>query len=157
MSRISLGYPEKYGGAIDIEIKGMDVVAHAMEKLTELVPELCGEAMHEYATETIMPLARERVPVRTGELMASSHVNPPDTTGGGVQVSMGFGGPPGVGNQAGETNNVDVDYAVYVHEDLMMPHSGGQAKYLETALADSLPGMVDALAKKVAGKMDDAS
>lgn len=157
MSKLTLGYPAKYGGELEIELSGMDLVAENMTRFMDKVPEACGEALHEFAAERIMPLARERVPVLTGELMASSHLEQPTHHGNEVHVTMGFGGPPGIGNLEGETNAVDVDYAVYVHEDLMKAHHGGQAKFLESAIVDTVPDMMASLVEKVTEKTRDAS
>jgi hypothetical protein len=61
---------------------------------------------------------------------------------------VGFCGPAGAGN-AGETNDEDVGYAVYVHEDLSARHTKGKAKFLEDPLNRRLPEMARRLAERI--------
>jgi hypothetical protein len=76
--------------------------------------------------EEVMTESKERyVPVLTGALRASGHVEQPRTNGSRVSVQLGFGGSA-------------VEYAEYVHEDLNAQHAVGQAKYLEIPLRAKL-------------------
>jgi hypothetical protein len=60
------------------------------------------------------------VPVDTGALRSSGHVEPVRFTGRAtIEVSLGYGGPSAA-------------YALEVHENLNSHHAYGQAKYLET-------------------------
>lgn len=60
----------------------------------------------------------ERIPVDTGRLRGSHYVAPPEHLGGSLVCEVGVG----------------TDYAVDVHEKTWIPHSNGEAKYLEKAL-----------------------
>ena len=65
-------------------------------------------------------------------------------------VTLGFGGPAGIGNQGGETNNTEVGYAIWVHERLDVLHPIGQAKFLESTLLESIPYLAERIAKRIA-------
>ncbi len=80
--------------------------------------------------EEVMTEAKIETPVDEGPLRASGHVQLPIVQPTVVDVELGFGGPAGAGNQ-GETNDKDVGYAVYVHENLTAKHPVGKAKFLE--------------------------
>lgn len=104
-----------------------------------------GLAIYDEA-EGIIGLAKEKyVPVETGQLRASGHVNPPAQTADAVEVTFGFG-------------NSAIAYAAIVHErvyrsDGVTPihHPVGQAKYLEQAALDALPGMPERIALRFYG------
>lgn len=98
--------------------------------------------------EQTMTAAKRLVPVDEGVLRASGHVRLPEVTDDEVQVEIGFGGPAGSGNR-GESNDEDVGYAVYVHEDLTAYHPVGQAKYLEQPVTDRASGFAARIAKRI--------
>lgn len=87
--------------------------------------------------EKIMTEAKRQTPVDTGNLRASGHVLPPSWSGDALEVVLGFGGPAGAGNVAGDANREHVGYAVAVHENLAAAHRVGKAKYLEDPLMDA--------------------
>lgn len=102
-----------------------------------------GKQMLEDGQEVIRE-ARLITPVDTGELRASGAANLVNPNPDNVFVDLSFGGPSGSGNVDGETNMGDVDYAVFVHEDMTMRHpNGGQAKFLETAFLEVTPAIVE--------------
>lgn len=68
--------------------------------------------------QAIMSVSQRLVPVDTGELKSSGHVELPKISGSKVQVDLVYGGPA-------------APYARIVHEDLDAFHKVGQAKYLE--------------------------
>lgn len=111
------------------------------------------------SAEKIMTDSKENyVPVDTGALRASGHVQLPEIIGDSVKVELGFGGPAGSGNHGGETNVEDVGYAIYVHEDPDAYHPVGQWKYLEVpvrnaekAILDDLNEDLDEAMKEIAG------
>jgi len=80
--------------------------------------------------ETIMTASKKLVPVKTGNLRASGHVEIHPTR---IRVDLVYGGPA-------------ADYALRVHEDLDAFHRVGQAKYLEEPLNDAIPGMAQRIA-----------
>ncbi len=81
--------------------------------------------------ELTMTAAKKDTPVDTGALRASGHVQPPIFDGNTIVIAMGFGGVAGAGNLGKATNEEDVGYAVWVHEDLNAQHKVGKAKFLE--------------------------
>jgi hypothetical protein len=77
------------------------------------------------------------VPVDTGNLRATGHVQPPVIAGRGVSVELGYGGTAGPNMRLPAPERLEtgqVGYAVHVHENLTAHHTVGQAKYLETPL-----------------------
>lgn len=91
-----------------------------------------GGAMFREAT-TIMNASKVIVPVDTGALKNSGIVMPPERTGTGVMVSLGYGGAAR-------------DYAIYVHENLTARHAPPtRAKFLEDPLMAASKGMAGRL------------
>jgi hypothetical protein len=82
--------------------------------------------------KVILALSQEQVPVGpTGNLKKSGRVEGPDLDADEITVTVAYGGPAG----SGPGQDDDVDYAIYVHENLEMKHKEGQkAKYLEDPL-----------------------
>ena len=66
---------------------------------------------------------KARTPVKTGDLQADGRVVQ-QVFGSGFTVGWRFGGGR-------------IDYAIYVHENLEAHHPVGQAKYVESVLAES--------------------
>lgn len=71
-----------------------------------------------------------------GSLRASGTVHEPEQHGKRIATKMTFGGG-------------DVDYAVYVHEDLEAEHATGEAKYMESVLNESQPYIGRRLAAEI--------
>ena len=117
----------------------LDLEADYQEKVRRLQAALFREA-----TRTITR-AQLRTPVDEGVLRASGHVGLPTMQGNWVVVELGFGGPAGAGNVGG-SNNDDVGYAVYVHENMTAHHPVGQAKYLESVITERSKGFEDRIA-----------
>ena len=106
-----------------------------------------GRALYEEA-EVTMTQAKRNTPVLTGAMRASGHVLPPTYSLHEVTVTLGFGGPAGSGNHAGETNKTDVGYAIVVHENLSARHIVGGAKYLERAIVEAQGRMPRSLPRR---------
>ena len=73
--------------------------------------------------EVWMTEAKRRCPVDTGTLRSSGHVQGPTVQGHEIIVRLVFGGPA-------------ASYAAIVHENLTAHHDVGQAKYLESVIAE---------------------
>lgn len=110
--------------------EGANKLKAVLKHLGDQAPDLMGMALYRQA-EFLMTDAKRITPVDQGPLRASGHVDPVRVEGSKVEVIVGFGGVAGTGNHNGETNNEDVGYAAYVHEDLNARHTTGEAKYLE--------------------------
>lgn len=116
-----------------IHIDGLDQVLDQLKRIGEDAKQETSDALYAEA-ELIMGEAKHRTPADTGALRSSGHVVPPDSPGD--PIVLAFGGPA-------------APYAVYVHENLEAKHSVGQAKFLESAIIDALPDLVERVAKRV--------
>lgn len=109
---------------VAFQIKGLDEMNRALQRFVQKAPAEAGKILFRQA-EKVMAASKELVPVDTGFLRASGHVDLPVVSGSRVSVAMGY----------------NADYAVHVHEDLTVHHPSGQAKYLERAILDAVPGL----------------
>ena len=92
--------------------------------------------------ERIMTASKEIVPVDTGALRASGHVQLPEVSALNVSVTLGYGGPA-------------APYSVYVHENTMARHKEGQqAKFLERPMLEAAEGMEARLADVLRAEME---
>ena len=128
------------------EITGTEKLREALAKWGDQGPSAIGVALYE-AAENIATQAKRLTPVDTGALRSSAHVTPPEINGSILTVTIGYGGPAGSGNQ-GDTNSVDVGYAVLVHENLTAHHPVGQAKYLEQPVLEAMRTLEAELARR---------
>ena len=97
------------------------------------------------------------VPIDTGALRSSGHVDPARTRKGKIVVSIGYGGAP---TPAFRKGRPVVDYAEVVHEDLSIPRLNPKtagAKFVSTHIERRAPQMdkdlVMALDMAVKGSM----
>ena len=86
--------------------------------------------------EQIMGKSKRLVPVDTGALRSSGHVQLPVIRGKKVTVVLGYGGAA-------------APYAVFVHEKQARHNPPTQWKYLEQPLNEAIPGMAGRLAKRI--------
>lgn len=117
------------------QIKGLETLRPALEKWGRQAAEAGGAALYQEA-EGILTEAKRLTPVDTGTLRASGHVQLPVIGPLFVSVALGFGGAA-------------KDYAVYVHENLLVHHEVGQAKFLEQPVLEWQRGAEQALAKRI--------
>ncbi len=124
-----------------------------MRRHPEIVRRVIARTLREEAEFTVTD-AKEIVPVDTGNLRASGHVQGPERRNFRIWVTMGFGGPAGSGNQ-GEANTRPVGYAVYVHENcnLNFRVPGTQCKYLEDPVRRREPTLPRTIAREVAAEL----
>ena len=91
--------------------------------------------------ELVMSGAKKLVPVDTGALRSTGHVNIPLARAGVVLVTLGFGGPA-------------APYAIRVHEDLEARHEPPtQAKYLEIPALAAQAGMARRMASRLRAEL----
>jgi len=119
------------------ELKGYEKM---QRQLTALMKGMTNEAAAALFVEAQIERTEsmKRTPVDVGNLKASHLVRPPvirNTVD--VSVTIGVGGPA-------------APYAIFVHEDLNVDHTSGQAKFLESTLKESAPY----IAKRVARRID---
>jgi hypothetical protein len=87
--------------------------------------------------ERLLAEAQARVPVKTGALRDSGHVEMRDDGAGHLTATIAFG-------------NEQVDYAVEVHENLEARHTdGGQSKYLESVINEEALQVAEHLAQRI--------
>jgi len=121
-----------------LNIKGADELKKLLSELAKQYPEIARAALYRQAEIRIMtPSKQYFVPVRDGHLRNSGHVVAEKDQ---VKVTLGFGGPAGIGN-SGPTNSQDVGYAIVQHENLDFAHAVGEAKYLEKPVMEALPNL----------------
>ncbi len=116
-------------------VTGADTVIANLRAVAASMPAQLGRALREEA-EIEMTEAKRRTPVDTGALRASGHVDEHQINGSDVSVTLGFGGAA-------------APYALEVHENLEAFHKVGQAKYLESTLAESERFMAERIAKRL--------
>lgn len=122
--------------SLSLTLEGTDVVVAHLHAIGERVKPVAARALLAEA-EAIMTRSKEEyVPVDTGVLRASGHVNPPDIHGDDVSVSLGFGGAA-------------KDYAVIQHERLDYKHTVGGPKYLERPLLEATRGLAERIGKVI--------
>jgi hypothetical protein len=93
----------------------------------------------EEVSQEIFNESQAQVPVRTGVLKASGHVDPPSILGNDIEVNIGYGGAA-------------AQYALFVHENLQAHHTPPtKAKYLEDPMADALSRLSARLQDRMEG------
>lgn len=120
------------GIRIEATVTGLNKIsallkAHKDKAVQALKKELYLEA------EGIMTQSKELVPVDTGTLKGSGTVKLPREENGIVVQELGFGGPA-------------ANYAVFVHENTVVFHKVGMAKFLEIPFRQAERGMVGRIA-----------
>lgn len=122
---------------LSVDIQGGAELLRKLRALGPLAMRTAAGSLYRSA-ESIMTTSKDRyVPVDTGNLKASGHVQQPEIDGDTVVVVMGFGGP--AGGRPTQRHSEDVGYAVAVHENRDARHPVGQWKYLETPLKAAVP------------------
>lgn len=129
-----------------IQLIGVPELQRALKRLGPAALDAAGSQLLIEA-ENIVGKAKQQTPVNFGTLRASGHVQGPDFTGNTATVVMGFGGPAGIGNHQGDTNDKKVGYAVIVHEQTGARHKVGNRKYLELPMLEAVNGMASRIAK----------
>ena len=123
------------GLKITARLRGSRKLERTLKKLGREAPKALARALFQEA-EQIMAKSKPLVPVKTGALRASGHVQPPVITGTKVKVVLGYGGAA-------------APYAVVVHEKPARHNAPTQNKYLEKPFNEAIPGMASRLAKRL--------
>ncbi len=106
------------------------------------VVEVTASALYGIAEE-VMTRSKDIVPVDTGALKSTGHVELPKIVGPIVEVTLGYGGVAANGEKVG--------YAYYVHENPDAHHDEPtQWKYLETPLNQKMGKIDHLLAQAIA-------
>ena len=117
-----------------------EAIVTKLARIAAEAPQALGAELYREGQDVIAN-ALPITPILTGALRRSGHVDEPEMTGGGVSVTLGFGGDA-------------APYAVYVHENLVARHAPPtQAKFLEDPLNAAVPGMADRIASGAGAKL----
>lgn len=108
-------------------INGLDALRQKLTDFRKSLPQAVGKAMYQFAEEVMGDSKGTYVPVDTGALMNTGHVDPPVISGTSVTVELGYG-------------DESVGYALIVHEEMTTKSGnpinwtrpGSGPKYLET-------------------------
>lgn len=111
--------------AVGITWEGLDELKFALRNAPQMVEHVLPMALSEEA-QVIFARSQVIVPVRTGVLRSSGHVDPVRTDNHGVFVTLGYGGP-------------SATYAGWVHESYSKHTPPTQRKYLETPIKTRAP------------------
>lgn len=137
---------------IQITITGLDDLLRKLDRIPQIGRAGAGIALYQEAEKIMTTSKDEFVPVDTGTLRSTGHVQPPEIDENGViSVTMGYGGPA-------------APYAFYVHEIPPPPeqspggrsatHHVGQWKYLEQPTLEAASGLPDAIAETLRPMME---
>ena len=91
-----------------------------------------------------MTESKKQCPVDVGTLRSTGHVQGPETSGGHVVVTLGYGGPA-------------APYAIVQHERLDFHHTVGKAKFLEVPMLEAVNGMEARLGAAIKKGIEDAA
>lgn len=127
-----------------IQLRGIEQVQRRLQHVADTTARSLAAALTVEA-EAIMGKSKEIVPVDTGALRSTGHVQPPETAGAQVTVEMGYGGPA-------------APYAVFVHERVELRHNPPtQAKFLEQPALEAIPGMAERVAARIRPDVEGVS
>lgn len=129
---------------ITIKIKGLDRLERNLANLNGEAPKILARALMAEGEMIMLDSKANWVPVDTGALRSTGHVQEPVINGTKVSVTLGYGGPA-------------VPYAVVQHERLDYNHTVGRAKYLEGPTLQSASNMDQRLADRVKRDLENAA
>ena len=128
-------------GNISFEILGLERLQQRFQAAAPSIQHEVEKELFQFGEE-VMAASKLIVPVDTGALMSTGHVDLPVTSGNEVTVKLGYGGPA-------------ADYALYVHENMNAnvnwTRPGSGPKYLEGPIRqrqDKLPGRITEAVKR---------
>ena len=132
---------------MSVSVKGLPQTVKALKKLGDKGPKALGGALFREGESIIGDSKKKYVPVVSGNLRSSGHVDKPKVTSSGASVELGYGGPA-------------APYALDVHEN---PNTGktatgskvGEWKYLETPFKEHLTNMDQRLAQDMRGELPE--
>lgn len=111
-----------------VQIRGMAELQRNIRRLanSDRVAKRLAKTLYQEATKVMGESKRDEVPVDTGVLRSTGHVQPPRVLKAKVDVTLGYGGPA-------------APYALEQHERTDFHHDHGKAKYLEDPWVRALP------------------
>lgn len=132
------------GGRGALALRGTDELQAALAALGPRALQAAAAALFREG-EAIMAVSKGLVPLDTGTLMNSGHVELPEIQGETVVVTLAYGGPAEA-------------YAVVQHERLDFIHPNGrQAKYLEQPVLQAAAGLEARLAEQLRAPLEQGA
>jgi hypothetical protein len=132
-----------------VQIRGLDKLLSQSKLAQEVVMQSLAASVYREG-ELIMGRSKDEfVNVDTGALKSTGHVEEPTTSGGVVNVEMGYGGPSGVLTADGQDY---VGYALYVHEGTERMEG---SFYLERPAMEESSAMPERVRHDVAVALDE--
>ena len=125
---------------ITITLTGMADVTQQLQRLVTAPLAATGEALYEEGNR-IMGQSVQLVPIDTGLLRSTSHVERPVTTGARVEVELSYG------------SHGVAPYAAIVHWDVTVNHPHGQSHYLQAPLFQATNGFAQRIAAALQGSL----
>ena len=122
--------------AASFEFRGTRAMARKIDRIAREFPSRVEQSLRVEAELVMTESKKSFVPVDTGALRSSGHVQPVERRGRELSVTLAFGGPA-------------APYAIFVHEDPDAHHPVGSWKYLEIPLRAAIPGMARRIAAEV--------
>lgn len=120
-----------------LHITGLRQASRELRRVAERLHDAVPEAL-KVEGQVEVAEAKRRTPVNTHALKDTVRLEGPDDN---LRMRIVAGGQ--------EARGVDVDYAVYVHEDLDAHHEQGEAKFIESVVNESAPHMSQRLVKRI--------
>jgi hypothetical protein len=127
-------------GIVNVQVDGLSALQGVLNQFGQNASQALGAALYQEAELVMTDSKANYVPVDTGMLRSTGHVDPPQMSGNQVSVTLGYGGP-------------SAPYALRQHEDLSYRHTVGQAKYLEEPLLKAANGMAGRIGDKLRSEL----
>ena len=126
---------------ITLTLTGIADVTQHLQRLVAAPLPATGEALYEEGNR-IMGQSVQLVPVDTGNLRSTSHVDRPVIAGPRVEVELSYG------------KHGEAEYAARIEFDVTLNHPhGGQAHYLSGALFPATAGFIQRIAAALQGTL----
>jgi hypothetical protein len=126
---------------ISLTLTGIAEVTQQLQRLVTAPLPAVGEALYEEGNR-IMGQSVQLVPVDTGLLRSTAHVERPVTTGARVEVELSYG------------SEGTAPYAARIEFDITLNHPhGGQAHYLQQPLFAATNGFAQRIAAALQGQL----
>lgn len=126
---------------LTIDVQGLDQVQQRLRAVLTQMAQASGPALYDEGNR-IMGLSVQLVPVDTGLLRSTSHVETPRIDGQGATVELSYG------------SHGTAPYAPIIEFDTQMNHPhGGQALYLSEPFFAAANGMLQRLSASIRGSM----
>jgi hypothetical protein len=112
--------------------QNLDRVIDQYRRLNQAIEEGAAAGLRREG-ELVLTESQKRVPRDTGTLAASAYTTEPKTTGGTVEIEIGYSAP----------------YSTIVHESLDMPLTNGEHKFLESATNATMTGRSERIGRAI--------